>query len=57
MKRMALFPPQPSKQNDNANTGVFNLPPQPRAVTPNNTMLKRKKEHKCIKLDNTTSTN
>lgn len=39
MKRMALFPPQPSKQNDNANTGVFNLPPQPRAVTPNNTMV------------------
>lgn len=38
MKLMALFPPQPSKQNDNANTGVFNLPPQPRAVTPNNTM-------------------
>lgn len=38
MKRMALFPPQPSKQNDNTNTGVFNLPPQPRAVTPNNTM-------------------
>ncbi|MDK8337971.1 MULTISPECIES: AAA family ATPase [Gardnerella] len=36
---MALFPPQPSKQNDNANTGVFNLPPQPRAVTPNNTMV------------------
>lgn len=35
---MALFPPQPSKQNDNANTGVFNLPPQPRVVTPNNTM-------------------
>ncbi|RFT30956.1 AAA family ATPase, partial [Gardnerella vaginalis] len=34
-----LFPPQPSKQNDNANTGVFNLPPQPRAVTPNNTMV------------------
>lgn len=39
MKCMALFPPQPSKQNDNANTGVFNLPPQPRAVTPNNTMV------------------
>lgn len=39
MKRMALFPPQPSKQNDNANTGVFNLPPQPRAVRPNNTMV------------------
>lgn len=39
MKRMALFPPQPSKQNDNANTGVFNLPPQPRAITPNNTMV------------------
>lgn len=39
MKRMALFPPQPSKQNDNSNTGVFNLPPQPRAVTPNNTMV------------------
>lgn len=39
MKRMALFPPQPSKQNDNANTGVFNLSPQPRAVTPNNTMV------------------
>lgn len=39
MNRMALFPPQPSKQNDNANTGVFNLPPQPRAVTPNNTMV------------------
>ena len=39
MKRMALFPPQPSKQNDNANTGVFNLPPQPRAVKPNNTMV------------------
>lgn len=38
MKRMSLFPPQPSKQNDNANTGVFNLPPQPRAVRPNNTM-------------------
>ncbi|WP_032838921.1 AAA family ATPase [Gardnerella vaginalis] len=36
---MALFPPQPSKQNDNANTGVFNLPPQPRAVRPNNTMV------------------
>ncbi|MFP1692923.1 AAA family ATPase [Gardnerella vaginalis] len=36
---MALFPPQPSKQNDNANTGVFNLPTQPRAVTPNNTMV------------------
>lgn len=42
MKRMALFPPQPSKQNDNANTGVFNLPPQPRAVTPNNTMVSNK---------------
>lgn len=39
MKRMALFPPQPSKQNDNANTGVFNLPPQPRAVRTNNTMV------------------
>lgn len=39
MKRMALFPPQPSKQNDNANTGVFNLPPQPRAVRPNNTIV------------------
>ena len=39
MKRMALFPPQPSKQNDNANTGVFSLPPQPRAVRPNNTMV------------------
>lgn len=39
MKRMALFPPQPSKQNDNANTGVFNLPPRPRAVRPNNTMV------------------
>ncbi|EIK76335.1 AAA family ATPase [Gardnerella vaginalis] len=36
---MALFPPQPSKQNDNANTGVFNLPPQPLAVRPNNTMV------------------
>lgn len=48
MKRMALFPPQPSKQNDNANTGVFNLPPQPRAVTPNNTMVSNTIANKIV---------
>ncbi|WP_180979787.1 AAA family ATPase [Gardnerella vaginalis] len=45
---MALFPPQPSKQNDNANTGVFNLPPQPRAVTPNNTMVSNTIANKIV---------
>lgn len=48
MKRMALLPPQPSKQNDNANTGVFNLPPQPRAVTPNNTMVSNTIANKIV---------
>ena len=48
MKRMELFPPQPSKQNDNANTGVFNLPPQPRAVTPNNTMVSNTIANKIV---------